>query len=315
MRRDYGYNNGNGFSSMRYLYLIFAVFSITACVDDPHSEEEIPQTPLVSRGQVTASFNRYIESGSDEPFEQFALNGVFVRYDSENANTAESLWDDAATETDVGLDACTRPAPVLDQVKLDNRTESPIELLDVGNLTVTFGDQKKPIPTRTFPDLLKVIVGVMYSVDDTQGVVFSPGEDYDLRASGTGNVSRFRVVLEAPEDLGEVKVDGMVPGEETPVLNRGHAIELTWSGDGYGDEVIATLSWTSMGSPWSINCRMRDDGRFIIPSTITAELPDSLTSTDEEIQLRRVRQVAFRSPDLSRGSFRFIVSTSFPVAF
>jgi hypothetical protein len=291
-------------------WVLGALFIVACMEEGPPGEEDRVQTPQVSKGMITASFNRYMETGTDDPFEQFTLTGVFARYSAGDVSTGGKLWDDTLTETDIGLDACTRPSPVLDQVKFQQtRSKSPIELLDVGDLSVTFANLQKPIPTRTFPDLLKVVVGVMYSADDTQGVVFSPGETYDVRAAGTEKVSRFRAVLEAPEDLGEVKINDTVPSEETPVLTRGRSVELTWSGDGYGDEVIATLSWTSMGSPWSITCRMRDDGRFVIPSAITAELPDSLTSSDE------VRQVAFRSPDLSSGSFRFIVSTTSPVAF
>lgn len=292
------------------------VLLLSSCVDDSQDDIE-PTEPLrTAKGMITASFNRYIESGSDEPFEQFALTGVFAQYQLADVRTVESLWDDTVSEIDVGLDGCTEPAPVLDQIKYQPaRSHSPIELLDVGDLSVLIDNTKKPIPTRTFPDLLKVFDGVMYSADDTQGVVFRPGETYDVRASGTDDVSRFRVVLNAPADLGEVKIDGTVPGEETPVIRRGRDVELTWSGDGFGDEVIATLSWTGMGSPWAVKCRMRDDGAFVIPARLTAELPDTLTTTDQEIQLTRVRQVAFRSAELASGSFRFVVVASFPVAF
>ena len=142
-----------------------------------------------------------------------------------------------------------------------------------------------------------------------------PGETYEVRAKDTAKVDHFRVALEAPEDLGIVTVDGVAAGEQPPVVSRARNVELVWEGDGYGDEVIATLNWTSMGMPWQIICRMRDDGLFIIPWAVTTRLPDPLTSTDEEIGLQRIRQVAFRSANLASGTFKFIVSTSFPVSF
>ena len=175
--------------------------------------------------------------------------------------------------------------------------------------------EKKPIPTRTFPDLLKVIVGVIYTADETQGVVFSPGETYELQATGTDEVTAFQVALEAPEDLGDIKVDGMKPGDQPLIVRQGQEIELAWEGDSYGDEVVATLSWMSMGAPWSMTCRMRDDGLFVISETYLARMPDPLTCSDGEFTITRVRQVAFRSEDLSSGSFQFAVSTNFPVAF
>ncbi len=190
-----------------------------------------------------------------------------------------------------------------------------IELLDVGDLSVGFDGERKIMPTRTFPDLLKVAVGVIYSADETQGVVFRPGLRYDIRATGSDNVEVFRVDLDAPADLGVVRVDGVAPEEMLPILQRGKAVRLTWEGDGYGDEVIASVSWTVLGSPWEITCRMRDDGEFLIPRAVTEAIPDPLTTADEEINIQRFRQVAFRSAGLSNGSFQFVVAVNFPVKF
>jgi hypothetical protein len=293
-----------------------ALMLLPSCVDDV-AEEPFLESNLVSRGIISATLNRYIEAGSEEPFEQFGLTGVFARYPEEESDTVDMLWENRLADIDLALDRCTAVSPVLDErmrFRLPS-AERTVELLDVGDLSVSFNGEKKPIPTRTFPDLLKVVVGVIYAADETQGVVFRPGETYSVRANGMNDVELFNVALEAPEDLGELKVNGTPPGEDAPILVRGRPIRLTWEGDGFGDEVITTISWTSMGAPWEVTCRMRDDGAFVIPGYITANLPDPLTSSDEEISIHRVRQVVFRSKDLSSGSFRFIVSTHFPIKF
>jgi hypothetical protein len=287
-----------------------------ACDGDGPDEAAEAQPANVSRGILTASFNRYIDTASDEPFEQFSLMGVFVRHGRDHDHTVESLFDSPISDIDLALDSCTVPARVLD----DNRVrtlpgDSSIELLDVGDLSLSVNSVPVLIPTRTFPDLLKVIVGVIYTADETQDVIFRPGETYDLQASGGDDIARFRVALDAPLDLGDVKVAGVAPGEQVPLLRRGAPIELIWSGDSFGDEVIVVLSWMSMGAPWSMTCRARDDGRFVIPAAYTADLPDPLTCSDQELTLSRVRQVAFRSGGLSTGSFQFFVSTDFPVTF
>ena len=295
--------------------VVFGMGTIS-CVDET-TEESFPTPAVVSRGIISATLNRYIEAGSEEPYEQFGLTGVFPRYSEDENDTVEMLWDNRLADVDLALDHCTAVSPVLDEHGRFHLPTSKraIELLDVGDLSVSFDGSRKQIPTRTFPDLLKVVVGVIYAADETQGVVFRPGETYGVRATGTNDVELFNVALEAPEDLGEVKIDGATPGETVPILSKGAPIRLTWDGDGFGDEVIATISWTSMGSPWEITCRMRDDGSFVIPANITAQLPDPLTSTDKEVSLSRIRQVVFRSKDLSNGSFRFIVSTHFPIDF
>lgn len=298
------------------------VFALTAglpgCVDAVDEPVEAPgENPLIARGIINASLNRYIETGSDEPFEQFGVMGMFVRYAPSNDGTVDELLGARASEVDLALDTCSMPAPVIDAERASYpKGGELIELLDVGDLSIYFGDKRKPIPTRTFPDLLKVIVGVIYSADETHDVVFRPGQTYDLKATGTDEVSSFEVALEAPADLGEeVKVDGVSPEERTPLVRRGVPVEVTWDADGYGDEVIGVLNWTAMGAPWSMTCRMRDDGSFVIPAVMTAALPDPLTSADEELTLSRIRQTAFRAAGLSSGSFRFTVTLNFPVKF
>lgn len=289
---------------------------LSGCVEEPVGEENAPKT-VVSRGIITASVNRHVEAGSDDPFESFSFTGVFARYPAEESGTVDMLWDQRIGGLDLTVDSCTLPTPVLEQrfESQEPQAERAIELLDVGDLSVGLDGDRKTVPTRTFPDLLKVAVGVIYSADDTQGVTFQPGLRYDVRATGSDEVELFRVDLDAPADLGVVRLDDATPEEETPILNRGKGVRLTWEGDGYGDEVVATISWTGMGSPWEITCRMRDDGQFEIPASITAALPDPLTVTDAEINVRRFRQVAFRSGGLSNGSFQFVVTANFPIKF
>jgi hypothetical protein len=103
-------------------------------------------------------------------------------------------------------------------------------LLDAGNLTLAVDDVTLSVSTRTFPDLLKVVDGVIYSIEESRGARFSPGATYSFRSSGTDAVGPFEVVLEAPEDLGEVKLGGVSPAEQLPGVRRGEDLELTWEG-------------------------------------------------------------------------------------
>ncbi|MCP4196999.1 MAG: hypothetical protein GY762_07590 [Proteobacteria bacterium] len=302
-----------------YKIALFAVAmaAIAVSCSDQEADQASPSRPMmVSRGIITASFNRYIETSLSDPLEQFSLIGMFVRHDVEETYAVESLFDFQMADVNLALDTCTMPARVLPNSTAHGpQSETTIELLDIGDLALRVNKEKMPIPTRTFPDLLKVIVGVIYTTDETQGGVFSPGETYDLQTTGTDEIAAFRVALEAPEDLGDVKVDGIKPGDQPIIVRHGGEMELVWEGDGYGDEVVATLSWMSMGAPWSMTCRMRDDGLFVISETYLAGMPDPLTCSYGEFTITRVRQVAFRSEDLSSGSFQFAVSTSFPVTF
>lgn len=296
--------------------IVLVSCAFLGCPETPSLPSSAADPILTSKGMISASLSRYIESGTGTSYEQFGITGIFARYDIGQAGTVEELLNGDFPEVDLALETCSFPAPVLEEGSVRERQgHTAIELLDVGDLTLRYGAVTKTIPTRTFPDLLRVIVGVMYTADESKGVQFKPTETYTLRAAGSEAVSRFRVPIEAPEDMGEIKIDGTSPGDQIPLVQKGEDVELVWEGDGYGDEILATLTWTSMGSPWSMTCRVRDDGLFVIPSVYTAGLPDPLTSSDEEMTVSRVRQVAFRSAGLASGSFRFIVSTSFSVSF
>ncbi len=288
---------------------------LSGCPREP-KPRETASSIWTSKGIITASLNRHIEVGSAEPFEQFSLIGLFLRYDAEEDPMIVDLFELGAPSLELGLDRCSEPRPVLSEYRKRHSSsgQTAVELLDVGDLTVSVGRDKKLVPTRTFPDLLNVVVGVIYTIDDGQGIDYLPGETYSLHATGTEEVSPFDVVLEAPEDLGDIKVEGAAVSDEVPFITRGDGVALTWEGAEAGDEIIATLSWTKMGAPWSMTCLMRDDGFFVIPASRTRLLP-TLTSSDEELTLMRVRQGSFRSTGLSTGSFSFEISTHFPVKF
>jgi len=294
---------------------------VAGCPRDPSPQIKPAPPVIVSRGQITAAINRYFEAGSEEPFEQFGINGVFARYDVEKEETVERLLGTRVPEPDLPPDTCSSPSPVLDLYVRRPATpegatvENAIRLIDVGDLSVSFGGETRAMPTRTFPDLLRVIDGVIYTADETRGVGFVPGETYTFHATGTDEVAPFEVVLEAPKDLGEIKLDDVRPDEKTPQIRRGQDLAITWEGAGWGDEVIATLTWSGMGLPWSMTCRMRDDGLFVVPGQLTEGLHDPLAASDEELTLSRVRQVSFRSNGLTSGAFSFVVSSSFPVSF
>lgn len=290
-------------------------FVLISCTTVDEASETDTGESLVSRGLITASFRRYLDGSGTGSSEHFRITGLFVRHAQEADTAAVSLLGMQVADIDIPLDACSPPAPVLDQRRWSPPRRSAMELLDVGDMQVSFGTGNRTVATRTFPDLLRVIVGVIYSADENYGLEFRPGRTYDLRTSGSDQIGPFEVALDAPEDLGDLRIGGSLPFEETPIIIRGRGLHIAWDADGFGDEVLATLSFTSMGSPWSMTCRMRDDGEFSIPASHTAVLPDPLTCADSELSVTRVRQVAFRAAGLSSGTLRFEVTSDFNVSF
>jgi hypothetical protein len=273
---------------------------------------------LTSQGSITATLHRYVESGTSEPYEEFGVTALFPRYRPPDAALVDTLVGKRVPEIDVAIDQCESPAPLvpLRPRRMGTIGGTTIELADVGDLSVEYSGKRITLPTQTFPDLLHVIDGVTYVGDDEHGLRFEPAQTYTVHASGTDEVAHFDVVLDAPEDLGDVTLDGVSPAEQTPVVRRGAPLAITWEGGGgYGDEVIATVSWSSMGLPLSMSCRMRDDGSFVVPSEMTAALQDPLVAGEAEMTVSRVRQTAFRAKGLASGELSFVLSTSFLVRF
>jgi len=290
--------------------------ALGGCPGEVLEGEAESSSPVVSRGIVWAASSRYIDGRGNAPFDRFLATAMFARYDQEQQDLFEELLVWRVDEPDLGLDTCGPAAPVLafkQQPVVPGQTA--ISLLDAGTLTLSIDDRPIAVPTRTFPDLLKVVDGVMYSADESRGARFVPGATYSIRSAGTDLVGPFEVVLEAPDDLGDIKLDGLSPLEQIPVVRRGEDLEIAWEGSGWGDEVIAEFTWTSLGLPWSMVCRMRDNGLFIVPGERTRSLQDPLRGGDEELTISRIRQVAFRGAGLSGGTFAFVVAAHFPVRF
>lgn len=280
-------------------------------------EKRVDEAP-VAQGAITAALNRYVESGSAGPFEKFSITALFPRYGRSGKKLVDSLLENRVPESDAPFDQCDPPAPVVQprQRRLRAVQGTEIELVDVGDMSVEHAGEKTALPTQTFPDLLRVIDGVTYGADDGMGAVFEPAQTYRVSAAGADDIPRFDVALDAPEDLGEITVNGTSPAEQTPVVRRGEPLEITWEGGGgYGDEVIAKIRWSSVGVTVSMDCRMRDDGRFTIPSEMTAGMRDPLIAGEAEMTLARVRQTSFRARGLDSGEFSFVLSTSFLVRF
>lgn len=305
---------------IRGLALLAAALAPLACAQEgpvTAGGGRPPDAP-VSQGAITASLNRYVESGPAEPFEKFSVTGLFPRYGRSGKKLVESLMEGRVPQSDAAFDQCAAPSPVVrgKPRRMGAVQGTEIELVDVGDMSIELDGRKTALPTQTFPDLLRVIDGVTYGADDAMGAVFAPARTYTIRASGSDEVPGFDVSLDAPEDLGEITVGGVSPAEQIPVVRRGEPLEITWEGGGgYGDEVFAEIRWSGAGLALSMDCRMRDDGRFTVPREMTAAMRDPLIAGEAEMTLSRVRQTAFRAGGLDSGDFSFVLSTSFLVRF
>lgn len=293
--------------------LFCCIFLCGACKSSPPSPSPAPKE-YISQGIIVATASRFLLESKDDPFEQFDVIAMFPKYLASQHPNIREILDTHVPQSDLTLDTCSIPEPQFLSGK-DKKPTASISLLDAGDMFIETEFKKILIPTRTFPDLLKVIDGVIYSATPSHGIEFIPGQTYTLKNHGTDNIGSFEVVLAAPNDLGDITVGGIFPMEGIPVIGSRRPTQITWEGEEYGDEVIADINWIDMGLSWKMVCRMKDDGQFVIPSSITKQMSSELTEQTHEMRLSRVRQVSFAAPFISYGDFSFVASTSFLVEF
>jgi hypothetical protein len=292
--------------------MVMCALGLQSCAPSP--EASLSPKAYTSQGIIVATASRFISESDDNPFEQFDFIAMFPRYETRWQQTVDELLETHVPRADIPLDSCSTPEPKLTGKATDDHRVA-ISLQDAGDMFVEVNSRRIAIPTRTFPDLMKVIDGVIYSASPSHGLEFMPGQMYTIKNMGADDVGSFEVVLDAPNDLGEITVAGISPGESIPTIVSGAATVLTWEGAGYGDEVIADISWSDVGLSWSLTCRMKDDGQFMISGDISRQMGSALTSQPHEMRLSRVRQVSFAAPFITFGDFSFVASTSFLVEF
>lgn len=222
---------------------VLAVVLVCGCAQKTTRDE--PRERKLSHGNIAAVSSQYITSGDLLPFEQFQLTGVFGRFGASDRPEAMAFLTSRAPSLDLSFDSCSMPAPVFDRADIYSKlAEATVELLDVGDLMIEFGRRVVPVSTRTFPDLLKVIVGVVYSADAAHGVFYNSQSTYTLKASGGGGVGPFEVALEAPLELDGIQVNRISPFDQIPLMQRKRPALLEWAGLELGDEVIVDLKST-----------------------------------------------------------------------
>ena len=294
---------------------LITITAVAGCSPSNQQSDSAPKKESTCQGIIVATASRFISESGNEPFEQFDFIAMFPRYETKHQQEVETLLETHVPLTDIPLDTCASPEPQFSKRTTEEENSVAVSLLDAGDMFVKTEKRQVAIPTRTFPDLLKVIDGVIYSASPTHGIEFVPGRTYTVKNTGADNIGSFEVVLQAPKDLGEITVAGVSPDDSIPTITSGATTLITWEGEGYGDEVIADINWSDMGLSWSTTCRMKDDGNFVVPAEITRQMGSELTKQAHEMRLSRLRQVSFAAPFITFGDFSFVASTSFLVEF
>lgn len=139
-----------------------------------------------------------------------------------------------------------------------------IELLDVGEVSLVAGDERHPLSPRAFPTVAELVSGMVYtSRDDSRQ--FPRSEPFALEAAGSSDVDAFRIGIDSPPPLADLRLADLDADRDELTVVRGREIVLRWRPETSGDRVTVRFE-SGAEKPSYILCAFPDEGQARIPS-------------------------------------------------
>jgi len=140
-----------------------------------------------------------------------------------------------------------------------------VELLDVGDITVTSKGKTQRLSRQAFPTVTDFISGVLYTTRDSPAS-FTIAPDLVVRARGSVSVPAFTVSARAVDPPQQITIDGNPIGELAR-LNTLSAFEVRWSKGRSGDWVWLELTPTTGNK--TLSCAFDDAlGLGVVPGML-----------------------------------------------
>ncbi|HSQ66936.1 MAG TPA: hypothetical protein VLM85_27140 [Polyangiaceae bacterium] len=159
-------------------------------------------------------------------------------------------------------------------------TAHPVELLDVGGVSIESAGQKTALVGRQLPDVVDLVSGTVYSAR------IDARDSVQVLVGGTADVPAFSLRAEAPEAPADVRVAALDSG----------ALDVSWSGG--ADVIYLDVN----GS----RCTFADEGRALVPASVIGDATAA--------SLHRVRREKLSIPGLDGGELRFDFARSVTLA-
>jgi hypothetical protein len=186
----------------------------------------------------------------------------------------------------------------------DRVTAGPVELFDVGDVTIRTTTSAIPLAARAFPDVGDRVSGMFYTSPDTASDLPAPGK-YVLEASGSLAVDPFAIATDAPPTPIEVTIGGS-PLAEGIALQESDPIDVAWRADGSKDDVAYVEIVAENGV--AARCAFDDRGRGSLPASLLREGGFGPLPVAATLAVHRVRQGTFHVPGIDVGEVRFDMS-------
>jgi hypothetical protein len=248
-------------------------------------------------------------TAADGQFVQTNVSAKFMRLDSgADVDVAERVvggsWLDLPPDGEcrpLSTFAGTDETPAISDL-------GSIELLDVGDLSITAESTSMPLATRAFPDVGGLISGVFYTSRDARSDLPAPGR-YVVESTGSSMLDKFSIGADAPANPEGVR-NGNTDLAEGVVLEEGSATNLAWrisevlpdARKHDDDRVYVDLT---VPSGAGIRCTYKDSGEAVLPASVTTNKAWGVLPTVVTMSVHRTRRGQFVASGIDDAELRF----------
>lgn len=190
----------------------------------------------------------------------------------------------------------------------DEPTAGPVELFDVGDVTIRTTSSAIPLAARAFPDVGDRVSGVFYTSPDTESDLPAPGK-YVLEGSGSLAVDRFSLEADAPPTPADVTIAGRLLAEGIE-LNEGEPVDIGWRPAAPGEASSDDLAYVEIVAENGVaaRCAFEDRGRGTLPASLLRDAGFGPLPVAATLAVHRVRQGMLHVPGIDAGEVRFDMS-------
>jgi hypothetical protein len=185
----------------------------------------------------------------------------------------------------------------------------PVELFDVGDVTIRTGGGFIPLAARAFPDVGDRVSGVFYTSPDAASDLPAPGK-YVLESSGSLAVDRFAIETDAPPAPADVLIGGR-PLAEGLEIHEGESVDIAWRAlQSPGAAATHELAYVEIVAESGVaaRCAFDDRGRGSLPASLLHEAGFGPLPVAATLAVHRVREGAFHVSGIDVGEVRFDLS-------
>jgi hypothetical protein len=212
-----------------------------------------------------------------------------------------------ATDVLPAMGQC-QPAPMLTDQGMPLASLGPVDLVDVGEVSLEASETRATLAARAFPDVVDLISGVVYTTRDLMADPLPGAGAYRFRISGSPAVPPMALEARAPGPVEHLYVGGYALRGEPLSLPR-EDLAITWQPPAGADLVYVELASTEDGPLERVRCTFPNEGRAVIG---VGSLPKA---NAQSIAVHLLHRQEVTAPGLDRGEIRFDLATSGPLRF